>query len=494
MGNDLYRDRLKMPLDEEVLDFISSLKDDLWIVEEDIIGTEVHNIMLYEQNILTKDEIKSILVVLEKIKEKFQKQQIELDENFEDIHPFIEKCVIDEIGINIGGKIHTGRSRNDQVSVDIRLKLRSGLNIVSKTLFNLIEVFLTLSNNTIDHFIPLYTHLQRGQLGVFAHYVNNYISQMLRSLERVEEIYHRINLNPLGACAIGGTSINISRERTTELLGFEGIINNSIDAISSRDYIYETLMCLSLIAIQISRISEDFLIWSSKEFGFIELDEQFCSVSSVMPQKKNPDTLELMRSKSSKVISNLFTATLMIKSIPTGYFRDFQELKPLLKDSFENLISIINILIGLVSSIKLNKEKMLDAVNNSYIFALDLAELLVQEKNIPFRQTHSIVASLVKNSQNPTDLFNKEELTKAIKEVTNQQIEISADFIHNLSDANSCLNKRISLGSPSKKEIEKTLTILEETKDKLANLYTDRIKKIQNVEISLNQLIKQLTS
>jgi argininosuccinate lyase len=494
MGKDLYRDRLKVPLDKEVLDFISSLKDDLWIVDEDIIGTEVHNIMLYEQNILTKDEIKSILIFLERLKEKFHKDQIELDNNFEDIHPFIEKCVIDEIGIDIGGKIHTGRSRNDQVSVDIRLKIRSGLNLISKGLINLLDVFLNLSKKSIDHFIPLYTHFQRGQLGVFAHYVNNYIAQILRTLERIEEIYHRINLNPLGACAIGGTSINISRERTAELLGFEGIVNNSIDAISSRDYIYEPLMCLSLLAVQFSRISEDLLIWSSKEFGFIELDDQFCSVSSVMPQKKNPDTLELIRSKSSKVISNLFTASTMIKAIPTGYFRDFQELKPLLRNSFETLISIVNIFIGIISSIKLIRERMLEAVNNSYILALDLAELLVQEKNIPFRQSHSIVASLIKESKNPNDLFNKEKLNKAITAITNEQIEISDDFIKNLRDLNSCLNKRTSQGSPSKKEIEKTIKSLEEKKEKLANLYENRIERIQKVKNSLKQLINELTS
>ncbi|MHA2401082.1 MAG: argininosuccinate lyase, partial [Promethearchaeota archaeon] len=293
MGKDIYRTRIEAPLNKKVLKFLSSLKEDLWIAEEDIIGTEVHNIMLFEQGILSKNEIKMILTSLENIRNKLLNNQLELDENFEDIHPFIEKCIIDEIGIEVGGKIHTGRSRNDQVSVDIRLKIRNELNEMSKMLFELSNVLLTQSKSAINIFMPLYTHLQRGQLGVFSHYLNNYIAQILRSLERVEEVYNRNNFNPLGACAIGGTSINIDRKRTAELLGFQGVIENSIDAISSKDYILETLMCLSLISLQFSRISEDLLLWSSKEFDFIELDDEFCSVSSVMPQKKNPDTLEL---------------------------------------------------------------------------------------------------------------------------------------------------------------------------------------------------------
>ncbi len=285
-GKDIYRYGLKGPLDKEVLNFLTSLKEDAWIAEEDIIGTEVHNIMLHEQNILTKNEIKMILNALEKIKDKILNKQFKLDDNFEDIHPLIEKLIIDEIGLEIGGKIHTGRSRNDQVSVDIRLKIRNELNYVSKTFFELFDVLFTLSKNSINYYMPLYTHLQRGQLGVIAHYFNNYIAQIIRSIKRIEETFKRININPLGACAIGGTSININRERTAELLGFEGIIENSIDAISSRDYIFETLSCLSLISIQFSRIAEDLLIWSSKEFNFIELDDRYCSVSSVMPQKK----------------------------------------------------------------------------------------------------------------------------------------------------------------------------------------------------------------
>ncbi len=347
MGKDIYRSRLEGTLEGNVLKFVSSLKEDLWIVKEDIIGTQAHNIMLFDQKILNASEIKSILIALENIKRKVQEHELILDESFEDIHPMIEKMVIDEIGIEIGGKLHTGRSRNDQVSVDIRMKIREELNLLSESLFEFVDVLLPLSQNYKSTLMPLYTHLQPGQMGVFSHYINYYISQFLRSLERIEDCYCRINKNPLGACAIGGTSIKINRNETAELLGFDGLIENSIDAISSRDYILETLSVLSLIATDFSRIAEDLIIWASNEFSFIELSDKYCSVSSVMPQKKNPDSLELIRSRSVKIIANSYAAYTTVKGLPSGYFRDFQDLKMLLKDDFDFCLSIFEIFKGI---------------------------------------------------------------------------------------------------------------------------------------------------
>ena len=482
------------PLDKKALKFISSLKKDFWIAEEDIIGTEVHDIMLFEQNLLNKSEIKQILTSLEDIKEKLLTNQIELKEDFEDIHPFIEQRVIDKIGIEIGGKIHTGRSRNDQISVDLRLKLRKELNNVTKELFALFDVLLNVSKKNIDTYMPLYTHLQKGQLGVFSHYINNYLAQILRSLERIEEVYNRVNKNPLGACSIGGTSINIDRLRTAELLGFDGIIFNSIDAVSSRDYIYETLMGLSSLAIHFSRIAEDLIIWSTSEFNFIELDDAYCSVSSVMPQKKNPDTLELIRSKSSKIMSNLFNAVMVIKSIPTGYFRDFQDLKQLLKSSFEILFSIIEMFKGIFSTITINKENLSKAVNESFILALDLAELLVQKYSIPFRQSHKIVALLVKNSEKPEDMLNKEKIEKCIFDVRNKEIKISENLIQTLKNLDLCLEKRISQGSPAEKEVKLNIEKLIGNKEALQKLFLKKLENIRNAKVLREKIIKTLLS
>ena len=494
MPKDLFRTRLDTPLDKKALKFISSLKEDLWIAEEDIIGTEVHDIMLFEQNLLTKSEIKKILTSLEDIREKLLTNQIELNENFEDIHPFIEQSVIDQIGIEIGGKIHTGRSRNDQISVDLRLKIRKELNNITKELFTLFDVLLNVSKKNIDTYMPLYTHLQKGQLGVFSHYINNYLAQILRSLERIEEIYKRVNKNPLGACAIGGTSISINRLRTAELLGFDGIIYNSIDAISSRDYMYETIMGLSTLAIHFSRIAEDLIIWSTSEFNFIELDNAYCSVSSVMPQKKNPDTLELIRSKSSKIVSNLFNAVMVIKSIPTGYFRDFQDLKSLLKSSFELLFSIIQMFTGIFSTLKINKVNLSKAVNESFILALDLAELLVQKYNIPFRQSHKIVALLVKNSEKPGDMLNKEKIEKYIFDVINKEIKISENLIQTLENLDLCLERRTSQGSPAEKEVKLNINELTNNKEAIHTLFLKRLEMIRNAKILREKIIKNLLS
>ena len=492
MPKDLFRTRLDTPLDKKALKFISSLKEDLWIAEEDIIGTEVHDIMLFEQGLFIKSEIKEILTSLEDIREKLLTNRIEINNNFEDIHPFIEQSVIDKIGIEIGGKIHTGRSRNDQISVDLRLKLKKELNSITKGLFTLVDILLDVSKKNIDTYMPLYTHLQKGQLGVFSHYINNYLAQILRSLERLEEIYKRVNKNPLGACAIGGTSISIDRLRTAELLGFDGIVYNSIDAVSSRDYIYETIMGLSSLAIHFSRIAEDLIIWSTSEFNFIELDNAYCSVSSVMPQKKNPDTLELIRSKSSKITSNLFNAVMVVKSIPTGYFRDFQDLKPLLKSSFELLFSIIEMFNGIFSTLTINIENLNKAVNESFILALDLAELLVQKYNIPFRQSHKIVALLVKNSEKPEDMLNKEKIEKYIFEVINKETKISDNLIQSLGKLDLCLERRTSKGSPAQKEVKLYIHELKKNKEALHNLFLERLKIIKSSKVLREKIIKNL--
>ncbi len=492
MKKDIYRARIEGILDKQVLEFLSSLKDDYWIAKEDIIGTESHDIMLYEQNILNKQEIKKILGVLEELNSALTEGTLQLSGDFEDIHPFIENYIINKIGIEIGGKIHTGRSRNDQVSVDLRLKIRNELNILSEIIFQLTDVLFELSKDNIESYMPLYTHLQKAQLGVFSHYINYYISQILRVEERIDEVYKRINKNPLGACAIGGTSININRKRTTELLGFNGLILNSIDAVSSRDYILETLMILSLSAIHFSRISEDLMIWSTREFNFIDLADKFCSVSSVMPQKKNPDTLELSRAKSSIVVSNISKASLIVKATPSGYLRDFQELKPILKESFNLIQSITEILIGIFSSIKINKDKMIEQISTSYILALDLAEILVNDYGIPFRNAHSIIGKLISSSTTPEDLFDTTRIKRLTKEIDGKELDITKEIIEKLKDNKYSLNQRKSIGSPSKKEVSEFIYLLQKKKEDLYDKYKLRIKRVKEAESLRENIIKKL--
>jgi argininosuccinate lyase len=253
-------------------------------------------------------------------------------------------------------------------------------------------------------------------------------------------------------------------------------------------------MGLSSLAIHFSRMAEDLIIWSTREFNFIELDNAYCSVSSVMPQMKNPDTLELIRSKSSKIMSNLFNAIMVVKSIPTGYFRDFQDLKPLLKNSFELLHSIIEMLNGIYSTLTINKEHMTKAVNESFILALDLAELLVLKYNIPFRQSHEIVALLVKNSEKPEDMLNKEKIEKCIFDVRNKETKLSDNFTQTLKNLNLCLEKRISQGSPSEKEVKLNIEELIKNKESLHKLFLERLEMIRNVNALRRKTIENILS
>jgi argininosuccinate lyase len=298
-------------------------------------------------------------------------------------------------------------------------------------------------------------------------------------------------MNPLGACAIGGTSIGINRERTTELLGFEGLVYNSIDAISSRDYIHETLSLLSLISLQFSRMTEDLLLWSSKEFDFIELSDKYCSVSSVMPQKKNPDTLELTRSKCAQIISNSFNSSLIIKSVPTGYFRDFQDLKPLIIDSFSRIHMICDILEGIFSTLKINFKKMKDAVEDSYILALDLAELLVQEFKIPFRKTHNIVGSLVKNSEKPLDLLDSEKIENILRKY-DEDFQITESQLAEIKNFNKCLRRRKSKGSPSQLELKSFLKKVSSIKKIKEKSFQSRLRKLEQASDLRNDIIRDL--
>jgi argininosuccinate lyase len=251
-------------------------------------------------------------------------------------------------------------------------------------------------------------------------------------------------------------------------------------------------MSLSLLAVQFSRIAEDLIIWSTKEFDFIELDDRFCSVSSVMPQKKNPDTVELIRSRSSIVVSNLFSSAMIIKSIPTGYFRDFQDLKMLLKSSFDLTISIVEMFKGIFSTLEIKKEKMRDAIDESFIQALDLAELLVQEYNIPFRESHKIVAQLVKNSKKPEDMLDKEKIEETVLKILNKKVTISDNLIQSLKNLDICLGKRISQGSPANKEVKIYIEELNKGKELLYALYLKRLGMIKQATILREKIINDL--
>ncbi|MBD3352305.1 MAG: argininosuccinate lyase [Candidatus Lokiarchaeota archaeon] len=466
----------KDPLKENVVKFLSSIEEDLWILKEDVVGTIAHVIMLHEQAIITDNEIKHILKELVNIIEKIDNGTFEIDKNFEDIHPYIENIVIQKVGTEIGGKIHSARSRNDQVALDIRLKVRSETLVLIDSLIKLMKSLLDNAEKAKEFNCPLYTHLQRGQLGVFSHYFLNYSYQIERMILKLFSLFDEINKNPLGACAIGGTSFPISRKKVTELLAFDAEIFNSLDAVSSRDHIISAIMVLTLIADMFSRICEDLIIWSSKEFGFVEFNDAYSSVSSAMPQKKNPDTAELIKGKMGRVYGALNHILFMSKGTPSGYVRDFQESKVALQTSFSTINMSVNILTGIFDTLIIHPEKMKSAVDNSLVLSLDLAEIIAKETNLSFREAHGLIGALVKKYDSNRDkIFNSANIEKISKEIFKKKATISQKDIDDILDLDYALSLRKSLGSPNKNQIELSIKSLKE--------------KIQNYQIKVSNLM-----
>jgi argininosuccinate lyase len=459
MNNILYRSRQKENLDKDVLNFLSSLREDVNIFYYDILGTQAHCLMLNKIGILTSDELSKVLYSLNKIKYQSKNEGtiqyiISNELSFEeDIHEQIESIVIRDIGIDIGGKIHTGRSRNDQVVLDLRMKLRDDIMDISEDLISVIKSLIVRAKEHKDTIISLYTHLQQAQIGTMSHYLLSYSFNLLRDLDRISSSFEKINLSPLGSCAIGGTGIPIDRNYTASLLGFHGLLENSIDATSSRDSMIEYLSFLTILMTSLSRIAEDFILWSTSEFSYIELSDKYSSTSSVMPQKKNPDPLEILRSRTSIVIGMLISSLSIIKNLPSGYNRDLQDLKPLLWNSSKIVKESLRIMKGIIDTFKVNKKNTLYSANKSYGVSLDIAEQIVIKYNIPFRKVHKLVGQLVQyaitHENIPLDKTPQEEVNKILN---SSKIKIDLDelmsIIKDVKPEKSILLRK-SYGSPN---------------------------------------------
>ncbi len=452
----MYRSRQKENLDKDVLNFLSSLNEDTNILIYDILGTQAHCLMLNKIGILTSAELSKILSSLSKIKfESTNSQNILSNELFlsEDIHELVESIVIQDIGIDIGGKMHTGRSRNDQVILDVRMKLRDDIIDICELIINIIKSLVEKSKEHKNTIISLYTHLQQAQIGTVSHYLLSYSFSLLRDLERISSSFDRINLSPLGSCAIGGTGIPIDRNYTASFLGFRGLLENSIDATSSRDSLIEYLSFLSILMSTLSRIAEDFILWSTSEFNYIELSDRYSSTSSVMPQKKNPDPLEILRSRTSIVHGMLIASLSIIKNLPSGYHRDLQDLKPLLSNSSKIVKESLLIMKGVINTLKVNKKNAFNSANKSYGVSLDIAEQIVIKYHIPFRKVHKLVGALVqqaiKNENISLSQLSKQDLNKILNLL---KIKIDVDdlmlIIKDTTPEKSILFRK-SYGSPN---------------------------------------------
>ncbi len=486
----MYRSRLGNDLSGITLDYVSSMDDDFEIALYDIIGSQAHTLMLYQKNIITKNDAKKILLALKHLK----KEKFDSSSGAEDIHELVESLVIKKAGMASGGKMHTARSRNDQVVLDIRMKIRDDINIVCNCLLDTMETLVSVAKNHQKTIMPLYTHLQQAQAGLFSHYLLAHADVLSRDFQRLYGTFERVNQSPLGAGPIGGTSIPIDRHSTAKMLGFDDLVENSIDATSTRDFVAEYVAMISILMTNLSRISEDFVLWSTSEFSFIELSDEFTSPSSVMPQKRNPDILELTRGKTAEVIGNLTAILTTIKGLATGYGRDLQQIKSSIWSTSKISISALLILKSMLLTLKVNEKQMKKVTESSNLIALDITEKLVQE-GIPFRVTHKIAGILVQlayNSKKPISKLTPTEIKKSVVG-TKVNPKIVSKIISSTTVASS-LKERKSYGSSGYDEQKRMISDRIQKINNYRTTITNRENKINssitNLEKQVNEIIR----
>lgn len=389
----LWGGRFTKETNKLVEEFTASIGFDQKLVKEDIAGSLAHVQMLGECGIIPLEDAEQIRKGLLSIREMVENNEVEFSIEDEDIHMNVERLLTEKIG-QVGGKLHTGRSRNDQVATDMHLYLRTKTTELIKLVEDVQSAFLEQAKANIHTLLPGYTHLQRAQPISFAHHLMAYFWMFERDKERLTDSLKRVSWLPLGAGALAGTTFPINRERVAELLGFETVYPNSLDAVSDRDFILEFLSIGSIIMTHISRFSEELVMWSSQEFQFIELDDSFCTGSSIMPQKKNPDVPELLRGKTGRAYGNLIGLLTVLKGLPLAYNKDLQEDKEGMFDTVETLEGSLKLLAPMVETMKVNKNVMRKAIDNDFSNATDIADYLVR-KGLPFREAHEIIGKIV---------------------------------------------------------------------------------------------------
>ena len=462
----LWGGRFTKQTDQLVFDFNASITFDKRLFHEDVTGSIVHATMLAKQGILTEEERKSIVEGLTGILEDVDDGTLAIDETQEDIHSFVEATLIDRIG-DAGKKLHTGRSRNDQVALDMRLYTRARVAEIDGLLKKLLEAILDTMENNLDTYMPGFTHLQKAQPITLAHHYGAYFEMFKRDRQRLSDIYKRMNYCPLGAGALAGTTYPLDREYTARLLHFEGPTLNSIDSVADRDYLIEFLSALSTIMMHLSRFSEEIIIWNSNEYQFVELDDAYSTGSSIMPQKKNPDIAELVRGKTGRVYGALMALLTTMKGLPLAYNKDMQEDKEMAFDAMDTAADCVTLFTGMIQTMKFRKDRMAKSAMNGFTNATDAADYLVG-KGVPFRDAHGIIGRLVLyciEKDTSIDALSLEELRS-----------ISDKFDEDIYDAISlktCVEKRLTIGAPGEKMMKQ---VIEKNKEYLKN---DAIEEYQ---------------
>ena len=437
----LWGGRFTKKTDQMVYDFNASISFDKRLYKQDIEGSMAHVRMLAKQQILTDEERDQILKGLTGILADVESGALQITSEYEDIHSFVEANLIDRIG-DVGKKLHTGRSRNDQVALDMRLYVRGEVQHTDHLLLDLLKVLQRIMEENIDTFMPGFTHLQKAQPVTLAHHIGAYFEMFRRDRSRLKDIYERMNYCPLGAGALAGTTYPLDREFTAQLLGFAGPTRNSMDSVSDRDYVIEYLSALATVMMHLSRFSEEIIIWNSNEYRFVELDDAYSTGSSIMPQKKNPDIAELVRGKTGRVYGALMGFLTTMKGLPLAYNKDMQEDKEGVFDAIDTTEMCLSLFTGMVDTITFNKEVMEASAKNGFTNATDVADYLVN-RGIPFRDAHGISGRLVLKciAEN-----------KALDDLTLEEYKaecpaFEADIYEAIS-MKTCVERRLTLGAP----------------------------------------------
>ena len=437
----LWGGRFTKATEQKVFDFNASISFDKNLFTQDVEGSIAHAVMLGKQGILTVEEKDAIVKGLAGIREDVEAGKLAIDETQEDIHSFVEATLIERIG-DTGKKLHTGRSRNDQVALDMRLYTRTHVVETDNRLKELLHVILHTMEENLETYMPGFTHLQKAQPVTLAHHYGAYFEMFKRDRLRLKDIYARMNYCPLGAGALAGTTYPLDRNYTASLLGFEGPTLNSMDSVSDRDYLIEYLAALSTIMMHLSRFSEEIIIWNSNEYGFVEIDDAYSTGSSIMPQKKNPDIAELVRGKTGRVYGALMSLLTTMKGLPLAYNKDMQEDKELTFDAIRTVENCLELFTGMLSTMKFKKDTMERSAVKGFTNATDAADYLVNH-GVPFRDAHGIIGRLV--------LYCIDK-NKSIDELGIDELRTFSDkFEPDVYDAISlktCVEKRLTFGAP----------------------------------------------
>ena len=447
----LWGGRFTKETDQLVYQFNASISFDRRFWKQDIEGSMAHVKMLARQGILTEKEKDEILEGLESIRRDVEKGKLVITEEYEDIHSFVEANLIDRIG-EAGKKLHTGRSRNDQVALDMKLYTRDQVKEVDELLKELLVTLLHIMEENLETYMPGFTHLQKAQPVTLAHHVGAYFEMFKRDRQRMQDIYRRMNYCPLGSGALAGTTYPLDRDYTAELLGFAGPTLNSMDSVADRDYLIEFLSALSTIMMHLSRFSEEIIIWNSNEYKFVEIDDAYSTGSSIMPQKKNPDIAELVRGKTGRVYGALMALLTTMKGLPLAYNKDMQEDKEFVFDAIDTTKGCLALFTGMLKTMKFNADRMEESAKHGFTNATDAADYLVNH-GVPFRDAHGIVGRLV--------LYCLDRKI-ALDDMTLEEFKaISPVFEEDIYDAISmktCVEMRNTIGAPGKAAMEKVIS------------------------------------